>query len=68
MIAIRIMTAAHLSGIDLNLLVALDALLREAHVTRAAARIGLTQSAMSRSLPVNSAMTTNRQQYSSGFL
>ncbi|XXY53288.1 LysR family transcriptional regulator [Sorangium sp. So ce269] len=44
------MTAAHLSGIDLNLLVALDALLREAHVTRAAARIGLTQSAMSRSL------------------
>ncbi|WP_437524732.1 LysR family transcriptional regulator [Sorangium sp. So ce726] len=44
------MTSAHLSGIDLNLLVALDALLREAHVTRAAARIGLTQSAMSRSL------------------
>ncbi len=44
------MTAAHLSGLDLNLLVALDALLREAHVTRAAARIGLTQSAMSRSL------------------
>ncbi|RKH66616.1 LysR family transcriptional regulator [Corallococcus interemptor] len=39
-----------LSAINLNLLVALDALLREAHVTRAAARVGLTQSAMSHAL------------------
>ncbi|WP_223633488.1 LysR family transcriptional regulator [Corallococcus sp. EGB] len=39
-----------LSGINLNLLVALDALLKETHVTRAAARVGLTQSAMSHAL------------------
>ncbi|NBD09448.1 LysR family transcriptional regulator [Corallococcus sp. Z5C101001] len=39
-----------LTGINLNLMVALDALLREAHVTRAAARVGLTQSAMSHAL------------------
>ncbi|RKG91331.1 LysR family transcriptional regulator [Corallococcus terminator] len=39
-----------LAGINLNLLVALDALLKEAHVTRAAARVGLTQSAMSHAL------------------
>ncbi|MBN8228200.1 LysR family transcriptional regulator [Corallococcus macrosporus] len=39
-----------LSGINLNLMVALDALLQEAHVTRAAARVGLTQSAMSHAL------------------
>ena len=38
------------NGIDLNLLVALDALLSERGVTRAAARIGITQSAMSSSL------------------
>ena len=36
--------------IDLNLLVALDALLSERNVTRAAARLGLSQSAMSASL------------------
>lgn len=39
-----------LSGINLNLVVALDALLAEASVTRAAARVGVTQSAMSHSL------------------
>ncbi len=47
-----IMTIDHvdLSRIDLNLLVALDALLAERSVTRAAARIGIGQSAMSSSL------------------
>ena len=44
------MRPVHLAGIDLNLLVALDALLTEAHVTRAARRVSLTQSAMSRAL------------------
>jgi DNA-binding transcriptional LysR family regulator len=44
------MTDAHLAALDLNLLVHLDALLAERHVTRAARRVGLTQSAMSRSL------------------
>lgn len=39
-----------LSAINLNLLVALGALLEEANVTRAAARLGVTQSAMSHSL------------------
>src|SRR3954469_26006835 len=37
-------------GIDLNLLVAFDALLAERNVTRAAARIGRTQPAMSAAL------------------
>jgi DNA-binding transcriptional LysR family regulator len=41
---------AHLAGLDLNLLVALDALLTEHSVTRAAARVGLGQSAMSHNL------------------
>jgi DNA-binding transcriptional LysR family regulator len=40
----------NLSRIDLNLLVALDALLTEHSVTRAAARVGLGQSAMSHNL------------------
>ncbi len=40
----------HAGKFDLNLLVALDALLMERNVTRAAARIGLTQSAMSHKL------------------
>ena len=46
------MTIDHinLGGIDLNLLVALDALLAERSVTRAAARVGLGQSAMSHAL------------------
>ena len=39
-----------LAGVDLNLVVALDALLAERHVTRAAARLGLTQSAASHAL------------------
>lgn len=40
----------HLSGLDLNLVVALDALLEERNVTRAAKRVGLSQSAMSHAL------------------
>lgn len=42
--------AVDLAGINLNLLVALDALLTEVNVTRAAARLGITQSAMSHAL------------------
>jgi LysR family transcriptional regulator, mexEF-oprN operon transcriptional activator len=41
---------ANLSRLDLNLLVAFDALLTDRSVTRAAARIGLGQSAMSHNL------------------
>ncbi len=47
------MQAVHdkfLSAIDLNLLVVLRALLSERHVTRAAARVGLSQSATSHAL------------------
>src|SRR5262249_11455884 len=40
----------NLRAIDLNLLVALDALLTERHVSRAAVRIGLSQPAMSNAL------------------
>ncbi|QIJ77137.1 LysR family transcriptional regulator [Methylobacterium sp. NI91] len=40
----------HLARLDLNLLVALDALLTECSVTRAAGRIGISQSAMSHAL------------------
>src|SRR5215510_5839515 len=40
----------NLSSLDLNLLVALDALLREANVSRAAMRIGLSQPAASHAL------------------
>jgi len=40
----------NLSSVNLNLLVAFDALLEERHVTRAAKRIGVTQSALSNSL------------------
>lgn len=39
-----------LRDLDLNLLVSLDALLREAHVSRAAARLEMSQSAMSLAL------------------
>src|SRR6202020_3139915 len=39
-----------LSSLDLNLLVALDALLLEANVSRAAMRVGLSQPAMSHAL------------------
>lgn len=44
------MNDVRLTAIDLNLLVALDALLSEGNVTRAAERIGLTQPAMSHAL------------------
>lgn len=44
------MNQIDLSAVDLNLLVALDALLRERNVTRAARRCGVGQSAMSHSL------------------
>lgn len=40
----------HIYGIDANLLISLDALLREGSVTKAAQRVGLTQSAMSHAL------------------
>lgn len=40
----------NLASVNLNLLVALDALLCEVHVGRAAQRLGVTQSAMSQSL------------------
>lgn len=40
----------NLAGIDLNLLVALRALLEERHVSRAGRRVGLTQPAMSNAL------------------
>ena len=40
----------HLAGVDLNLLVVLDALLAERSVTRAARRVGLSQSAASHAL------------------
>src|SRR6516225_1368846 len=42
--------AVNFARIDLNLLVYLDALLRERSVTRAAARVGIGQSAMSHNL------------------
>src|SRR5580658_9990316 len=44
------MNDVHLGAFDLNLLVALDALLVEGNVTKAAARIGVTQSAASHAL------------------
>jgi DNA-binding transcriptional LysR family regulator len=46
------MYAVHgdLTGVDLNLVLVLDALLSERHVTRAAARLGVTQSAASHAL------------------
>ena len=52
MLRIATMHEAHdaLAGVDLNLVMALDALLAERHVTRAAARLGVTQSAASHAL------------------
>lgn len=44
------MQDVNLGAVDLNLLVALRALLTERHVTRAAARVGLSQPAMSHAL------------------
>ncbi len=40
----------NITGVDLNLLVAFDALMRERHVTRAAGHIGLAQPSMSNAL------------------
>jgi DNA-binding transcriptional LysR family regulator len=48
--SIVVIDSVNLGGIDLNLLVHLDALLTERSVTRAAARVGLGQSAMSHNL------------------
>jgi DNA-binding transcriptional LysR family regulator len=47
---IGIIQTMNLGAVDLNLLVALDALLREQSVTRAAQRVGLSQPAMSNAL------------------
>lgn len=44
------MSPPRLSSVDLNLLVTLDTLLKEKNVTRAAARLGISQSAMSHTL------------------
>src|SRR5512135_3287143 len=44
------MRDVHIEALDLNLLVALRALLVECHVTRAAQRVGLSQPAMSHAL------------------
>src|SRR5690242_4544639 len=46
----RMVHEPKLSAIDMNLLVVLEALLSERHVTRAAARVGLSQSATSHAL------------------
>jgi DNA-binding transcriptional LysR family regulator len=43
-------TPEQLAAVDLNLIVAFDALARECNVTRAAQRVGVTQSAMSHAL------------------
>ena len=40
----------HLNGLDLNLLICLDALLAQRSVSKAATRVSLTQSAMSLAL------------------
>jgi DNA-binding transcriptional LysR family regulator len=50
MASIAAMKKLHLASVDLNLLVALDALLTARSVTRAAAQLGLTQSATSHAL------------------
>src|SRR5690349_19107258 len=52
MVFICIMRGIHdeLAGLDLNLVLALDALLAERHVTRAATRLGVSQSAASHAL------------------
>jgi DNA-binding transcriptional LysR family regulator len=54
---IALMHDLHLGAFDLNLLVALDALLVERSVTRAASRTGITQSAMSHALARLRALT-----------
>lgn len=50
MLVIRYIHSMNLSSVDLNLLVALEALLEERSVTRAARRVGLSQPAMSNAL------------------
>src|ERR671912_2490742 len=47
---ILLINHAHLSRLDLNLLVAFDALLAEGSVTRAAERVGIGQPSMSHAL------------------
>ncbi len=49
-VIVRPVVERNLGSINLNLLTALDALLAESNVTRAAQRVGLSQSAMSHSL------------------
>jgi DNA-binding transcriptional LysR family regulator len=44
------MSGVHIKDIDLNLLVALDVLLEERHITKSANRLDITQPAMSRTL------------------
>ena len=44
------MTLMNLKSVDLNLLVAFDALMSERSVSRAAAKLGITQSALSHAL------------------
>ena len=50
MVIIPIMQQVNLNKVDLNLLVALDVLLDERHITKAASRLDLSQPAMSRTL------------------
>lgn len=50
MVYIIVMHETNIRSLDLNLLVALKALLEEKHVTRAANQVGLSQPAMSRAL------------------
>ena len=50
MVAILIMRFGNLRDVDLNLLVMLETLLHERHVTRTAERLGLSQPAVSRAL------------------
>jgi DNA-binding transcriptional LysR family regulator len=50
MVAILLIDHANLSRLDLNLLVAVDALLAEGSVTRAAERVGIGQPSMSHAL------------------
>src|SRR5260221_5568545 len=49
-VIISIMREVNISGLDLNLVPALEALLRRRNVTRAAADVGMSQPAMSRAL------------------
>jgi len=50
MFIISIMREVNIAGLDLNLVPALDALLRHRNVTHAASQVGLSQPAMSRAL------------------